>query len=104
MASSAATMLGAFSGLSSDELIAYVKEISEQHNRLLGEFRALQQEVTQLRASQPPGQAGGQAGGIGGGQNKNLKELKGFQDVTTWDGNEVSFGDWEFKLHQFLQP
>ena len=34
---------------------------------------------------------------------KNLKEMKGFSDVPSWNGKETDFADFEFKLGEFVQ-
>ena len=35
---------------------------------------------------------------------KDLKEMKSFGQVPVWDGSLKSFSDFEFKLHQFVDP
>ena len=64
---------------------------------------ALQQEIAALR------QEIGVLRGVGDGQPKDekemqLKDLKSFQSLPKWNGDEKEFADYEFKLHQFLQP
>ena len=34
---------------------------------------------------------------------KLFTEKKGFERLATYNGEEKSFGDWEFKLHQFVR-
>ena len=33
-----------------------------------------------------------------------LSNLKGFEKMAKFTGCEKDFGDWEFKLHQFIRP
>ena len=35
--------------------------------------------------------------------NKLFTEKKGFERLSSYNGEEKSFGDWEFKLHQFVR-
>ena len=64
--------------------------------------QGLQAEVVNLRAEINLLKGGG--GASHEKDKKSLKELKSFSDVPKWDGSDKSFGDFEFKLHQFLAP
>ena len=37
-------------------------------------------------------------------EKKTLTEKKGFERLVSFTGEEKMFGDWEFKLHQFVRP
>ena len=70
---------------------------------VIGVVQGLQQEVLNLRGEIEQLKRNG----VGGGdkeKGKSLKELKSFSDIPKWDGSDKSFGDFEFKLHQFLAP
>ena len=69
---------------------------------VVGVVLTLQAEVGRLTAKVNVLKNPGQGNQIGGG--KILKELKSFASVPVWDGSDKTFGDFEFKLHQFLAP
>ena len=37
-------------------------------------------------------------------KEKELTDMKGFEKLGNFSGNEKEFGDWEFRLHQFIRP
>ena len=71
-------------------------------SQVVGVVQQLNAEVTRLRTEIEALKT------LGGGGHprdpKSLKEMKSFQDVPVWDGSDKTFGDFEFKLHQFLAP
>ena len=85
-------------------LILYVGQLAASHNAVQNLLQRTQAEVGQLRAQVAALEAARPAGAEAGLGEKKLINLKSFQDVPQWSGKELEFGDFEFKLHQFVEP
>ena len=70
----------------------------EAINALHREVAVLKNEVSVLKAGGVYNMAKDEK------HQKDLKDLKSFSSLPTWDGSEKTFGDFEFKLHQFVEP
>ena len=79
-------------------MIAFVNQQREFTIQLQAEIIALKQQMAQQQQQQqqhPPQEPK---------RDQQLKDTKSFQSVPKWNGDEKSFTDFEFKLHQFVEP
>ena len=82
----------------SQGMIAFVNQQREFTIQLQAEIIALKQQMAQQQQQQqqhPPQEPK---------RDQQLKVTKSFQSVPKWNGDEKSFTDFDFKLHQFVEP